>query len=41
MNEQEFNFLYGNFSAYCNRFNNRGGNRDYDEQSIITGTAGY
>lgn len=35
MNETEFNFLYGNFSAYCSRFTNRM-NRDYDEGSIIT-----
>ena len=36
MNETEFNFLYGNFAAYCNRFTSRL-NRDYDEESIITG----
>ena len=35
MNETEFNFLYGNFSAYCSRFKSRS-NRDYDEGSIIT-----
>jgi hypothetical protein len=37
MNDSEYNFLFGNFSAYCNRFKSRGGNRDYDEQSIISG----
>ena len=35
MNETEFNFLYGNFSAYCSRFTSRL-NKDYDEGSIIT-----
>jgi hypothetical protein len=37
MNEAECNLLYGNLYAYCNRFISRGGNRDYDEQSIRSG----
>lgn len=40
MNEGDFDFLFGNLSAHLNRFAARGGNRDFDDASIVT-TSSY